>query len=117
MVLSKVSSWRWPKPNRAASRNENAPIGSMAKVSMQPYGTDRNRTPDDRFPQPLSPWRLASADFGASPAYGASGRLVQPLPSIRRYQPPAAKVPPSTGMTWPVTYRDRSLARNTTTSP
>jgi hypothetical protein len=48
---------------------------------------------------------------------GASGRLVQPRPSERMYHPDAANVPPSTGMTWPVTKRAMSDARKTTTSP
>src|SRR5438309_10591333 len=48
--------------------------------------------------------------------HGFLGLLVQRPLLVVRNQPPATSVPPSVGMTWPVTNRERCDARNTTTS-
>src|SRR5690606_12259978 len=44
-----------------------------------------------------------------------SGMLVQPRPEALPYQPEAARVPPSTGIVWPVMNAASSEARNATT--
>ena len=60
-----------------------------------------------------SPMRLPHhrGRIAPTPCQGARGRLVQ-VPSGRRNQPPAARLPPSAWMVVPVTNAERSDARN-----
>ncbi len=84
------------------------------RVNRQLDGSDEGRELSARGVRdcPVGP-----RDSVPPPGCQASlGRLVQPLRSARAYQPAAARVPPSTGMVWPVTKRASSEARNSTTA-